>query len=380
MVKEFNIGLIGLGYIGKVHAIAYQNIPLCIAQPPVTAKLHAVLRSRLDSEESAMRKSGFEIKTTNPDEFFTAPLDIVDVCSPNHRHLDQVTRALNLGFHVYCEKPLTRTYQEALQLAGLAEKSAGKTHTAFVLRYMPAIRQMKAILESGAIGEIYHFRAHMFHGSYIDANRPMSWRLRKSTSGGGALMDLGAHLIDMVRYLMGEVEWVQAKMRTCIVERPVSTGSNKQEAVDVDDWTLCTLQLKNGAAGVVEVTRMAAGAGEATQLEVFGSQGALSFDIRHPDTVDWYDLKQKQWKNGALEATPVSGERPIETIWPNGKFSQGTMTNAHLASAYDFMLNILEDKPSLIDFQAAAAVQEIIEAAYFSNEYHGECIRLPLSL
>lgn len=378
MAKEFKIGLIGLGYIGKVHVVAYQDIPLCFSNPQAIAKLQAVLRSRLDSEEAAMRKAGFEIKTTDPDEFFATPLDIVDICSPNHLHLEQVTQALKLGLNVYCEKPLARTYQEARRLADLAKKSVGKTHTAFVLRYMPGIRHMKAMIEAGIIGEIYHFRSHMFHGSYIDPNRAMSWRLRKSTSGGGALMDLGAHLIDLTRYLMGEVDWVRAEMRTCITERPVSTGSSQKEMVDVDDWTLCTMQLQNGTAGVVEVTRLAAGAGEATTVEVFGSKGALAFDFRHPDTVNWYDLKHKQWKNGALEIPPASGERSPESVWPGGKYSQGTMTNAHLASAYDFMLTVAEGKASLIDFQAAAAVQEIIEAAYISAEHHGECIKLPL--
>jgi len=234
MAKEFNIGLIGLGYIGKVHVVAYQDIPLCFNNPQAIAKLRAVLRSRLDSEETAMRKSGFDIMTTNPDEFFAAPLDIVDVCSPNHLHLEQVTQALKLGLNVYCEKPLARTYQEACILADLAQKSPGKTHTAFVLRYMPGVRQMKALIESGVIGEIYHFRSHMFHGSYIDPNRAMSWRLRKSTSGGGALMDLGAHLIDLTRYLMGEVDWVRAEMCTCITERPVA----KRPVIDIDHFFL----------------------------------------------------------------------------------------------------------------------------------------------
>lgn len=378
MVKALNIGLIGLGYIGKIHLTAYQDIPLCINKPQAVANMTAVLRSRLDTEEEAMRASGFSIKTTNPEEFFAAPLDIVDVCSPNHLHLDQVSQALKLGFNVYCEKPLTRNYQEAKSLAELAKTSPGKTHTAYVLRYLPGIRQMKAIIQADAIGEVYHFRSHMFHGSYVDVNRPMSWRLRKSTSGGGALMDLGAHLIDITRYLMGEVDWVRSEMHTCIKERPASAGSSQREPVDVDDWALCTIQLKNGAAGVVEVTRMAAGAGEATTVEVFGSKGALLFDFRHPDTVDWYDLKTKQWKKGALEVPPFSGERPTNAVWPNGKYSQGTMTNAHLASSYDFMLNILEGKPSPIDFSTAAAVQEIIEAAYISSKHHGECIRLPL--
>lgn len=378
MVKEFNIGLIGLGYIGKIHLTAYQDIPLCFAHPQAVAKMSAVLRSQLDTEEEVMRKSGFTIKTTDPDEFFAAPLDIVDVCTPNHLHLEQVSQALKLGCNVYCEKPLTRTYQEARTLADLSEKSTGKTHTAYVLRYIPAIRQMKAIIQAGGIGEVYHFRSHMFHGSYIDVNRPMSWRLRKSTSGGGAYMDLGAHLVDMTRYLLGEVEWVRAEMRTCIPERPSSMGSSQYEAVDVDGWTLCTLQMKNGAVGLIEVTRMAAGAGEATQFEIFGSKGALAFDIRQPDTVNWFDLKRKQWISGGLELPAPPEERPIEQIWPTGKFSQGTMTNSHLASSYDFMLNILEGKSSSIDFRTAAAVQEIIEAAYISGEHHSECVRLPL--
>lgn len=108
MTKELNVGLIGLGYIGKVHATAYRDIPICISQPQVLANLTAVLRSRLDTEQQAMRSAGFKVATTNPEEFYAAPLDVVDVCSPNDLHLDQVSQALRRGLSVYCEKPLSR--------------------------------------------------------------------------------------------------------------------------------------------------------------------------------------------------------------------------------------------------------------------------------
>jgi predicted dehydrogenase len=378
MAKELNVGLIGLGYIGKVHTTAYRDIPICISQPLVLANLAAVLRSRLDTEQEAMRSAGFKVTTTNPDDFYAVPLDIVDVCSPNDLHLDQVSQALKRGLNVYCEKPLSRTLSEARTMADLAEKTGAKTHMAFTLRYIPAIRQMKSILYAGELGEVYHFRSHMFHGSYLDPNRPMSWRLRKTQSGGGAFMDLGAHLVDLTRYLIGDVAWVRAEMRTCIHERPAAPGGSRMENVDVDDWTLCTLGLTNGSTGTIEVTRMAAGAGEATRLEVYGSQGALSFDYRRPDSVSWYDIKRKQWSSGVFSLPPLPGERPIEQIWPGSKYSQGLMTNAHLASAYNFLLHVVDNGGSTIDFRAGLAVQEIVEAAYISNEHQAEKIRLPI--
>jgi len=376
MTKKLNIGLIGLGYIGKIHAIAYRDIPLCFPQPPVTANLAVVLRSRLDTEVEATKSFG--IATTDPAEFYAQPLDVVDVCTPNYLHREHVQHAVESGLAVYCEKPLASTLEDARAMANLAEKTAALTQVAFVLRYVPGIRQMKALIDAGEIGEVFHFCARMFHGGYVDYNRPMSWRLRRAQSGGGAFMDLGAHLVDLTRYLLGNVATVRAAMRTFICERCTTRGSDRRELVDVDDWAHCTLELSSGAIGVLEVTRMAAGADEATEFEVFGNKGALLFQAREPNFVRMYDLKRQQWISGALSLPPIPGERPFEQVWPGGKYSQGLMTNAHLAAAYDFLLNVTERKPSQLDFRAGAAAQEVIEAAYASAARGGELIRLPL--
>jgi len=376
MTKELNIGLIGLGYIGKIHSIAYRDVPLVYGNPPVTAKLAAVLRSQLRTEAEAM--SSYALATTDPAEFYAQALDVVDVCSPNCLHREHVEPALRAGMAVYCEKPLADTLGDARAMADLAAQTGALTQVAFVLRYLPAIRQMKALIEGGEIGEVFHFRTHMFHGSYIDPERPISWRLRCADSGGGAFMDLGAHLVDLTHYLLGEVATVRAVTRTFVCERCVLRGSEERQTVDVDDWTLCTVELKSGAVGVLEATRVAAGARDATKFDVYGSKGALRFAISDPDYVEVFDPGQEQWIKGPMALAPLQGERPVNQVWPGGKYSQGTMTNAHLAATYDFMLNVAEGKPSQVDFQAGLAAQEVVAAAYTSAEHGGEVIRLPL--
>jgi predicted dehydrogenase len=377
MSKKLNVGLMGLGFIGRVHVNAYHAIPLCFPAAPVTANMAALLRSNAGSDEF-LQAAGFGSVTTNLDEFFKSPLDIVDICTPNALHVEEALVAIERGIPVYCEKPLARSLAEARKMASAAEKKGVLTHTAFVLRYMPAIKQIKALLESGSLGDILHFRAHMFHASYLDRNRPMSWRLRWADSGGGAFADLGAHLVDIVMYLLGGVQTVRAESRTFITERPVKKGDSHLEKVDVDDWMACSLEMKSGAVGQLEVTRVAAGAGEETTLEIFGSKGAVSFQMSQPDSVRWFELSQGQWKQGALHLSPPVNERPLETIFPSPKFSQGMMTNVHLASAYDFLQCVAEGKPSALDFKSALAVQEVIEGAYRSSSHGGERLVLPL--
>ncbi|MBN1264686.1 MAG: Gfo/Idh/MocA family oxidoreductase [Anaerolineales bacterium] len=379
MVKTMDIGLVGLGYIGKIHANAYRNIPVCFSNAPVTANLKGVLRSQLDTEQVLMDSLGFTLRTINPEEFFKNDFDMVDICTPNILHLEEVEMAAAAGLNIYLEKPMAMDLNEARQMTELAQKHGIKTHMALVFRYVPAVRQMKALIEAGAIGEVYNFNARFFHGSYVDPNRPMTWRLRWAESGGGVFADLGSHMIDLIRYLLGEVVAVKADMRTFISRRPKSRGSSEMETVDVDDWLMCLMEMENGAPGLLEVSRMAAGVEDTTRVEVFGTKGALRFSFNQQELVDIFDIRTNRWYHGSLDVPPVEGERPIETLWPNGKYSQGMMTNAHMASGYDFLLNIAENKESKLDFAAGMAVQEVMEAGYQSARSGGGMVRLPLA-
>jgi predicted dehydrogenase len=366
-MKTIQVGLIGFGYIGKVHTIAYRNIPLCINRPAATADLTAVLRSQLETEKAAMQAAGFGLCTDSADEFYAQPLELVDICTPNYLHLEQSRRALEARLAVYCEKPLANSFEEAQIMADLADKAGVINQVAFVMRYLPAVRQMKTLVEAGEIGEVLNFRGHMFHGSYLDPNRPMSWRLRRSESGGGVLADLGSHLIDLASYLLGGVKAIRAQTRTFISQRFTAKGSPQREMVDVDDWALCTLELVNGACGVIEVTRMAAGASAESGFEIYGSRGAVIYKEGNPDSVSYYSLQKGEWIQAPGNLPAPAGERPIEQTWPTSKLSQGMLTNAHLACQLDLLLNIAENKPSSNNFRNAVRVQQVIEAAYQSR-------------
>ena len=189
-------------------------------------------------------------------------------------------------------------------------------------------------------------------------------------------MDLGAHLVDLTHYLLGHVASVQAHMRTWIGERLASKQSDQKETVDVDDWALANLELQSGAVGVLEVTRMAAGASQASGFEVYGSQGALIYAESNPEAVRYFNLKRGEWVNGPAKVPPWPGERPIEQLWPNAKYSLGAMVNSHMAAQYDLLLNVAEKKASQADFKAAAEAQAVVEAAYLSAERGGSLYRL----
>lgn len=376
--SPLRVGIIGFGYIGKVHAHCYQSIPYCFSEPKVQAQITAVLRSGLGRDSEILKSLGSPSETTDIKEFLAQGLDVVDICSPNFLHHEQIQAALEKRLHIYCEKPLGLNLEQARDSAQAAEEAGVLTHTAFTMRYIPAVQQAKAILAEGALGEIFNFRAHYFHNSYMDPARPISWRLQKATSGGGSLTDLGIHMIDMVRYLLGDVDWVKGRTRTFITQRPIAAGSTKLSAVDVDDWALCMLGLKNGAEGVIEVTRMSGGMGDSCRFEIFGSQGSLELDFSQTGSVRYYDQRRKQVQFGSQGFPTPAGERPISEWLPQPKLSLGWFKDAHLGSIYDFLLNIHEQKESSANFEAAVKAQEILEAAYLSAGRNTEMIHLPL--
>lgn len=376
--SPLRIGIVGFGYIGKIHAHCYQSIPHCFSKPMVQAQVAAVLRSGLGRDAEILRSLGNPLETTSMEEFLAQDLDLVDICSPNGLHHDQIRAALEKKPHIYCEKPLGLNMEQARDSARAAKEAGILTHTAFTVRYIPAVQQAKAILTAGVLGEIFNFRIHYFHNSYMDPARPMSWRLQKATSGGGSLTDLGIHMIDMLRYLLGDVDWVKCRTRTFITQRPVAAGSAEMEPVDVDDWALCMLGLKNEAEGVIEVTRMSGGLGDSCQIEIFGSQGSIEVDFSQTGSAKYYDQRRKQYQLGSQGFPTPAGERPMSEWLPQPKQSMGWFKDAHLGSIYDFLLNISEQKESSANFEAALKAQEILEAAYLSAGRNTEKINLPL--
>ncbi len=297
--------MLGYGSIGKLHTLAYRGIPsLYPSLPPY--RLAAVCTSSAASAEKAVHEGGFGRGYPRVEDLLADPeVAVIDCVLPNYEHKGAILASLRAGKHVYCEKPLALSGVEARELAAAASKSAGKLGMTFNYRFVPAITRARKLIAEGALGEVYSYHCEYLHTGYQDATRPLSWRMTKKGSGGGAIVDLGSHAIDLVRFLVGEFAEVSAVTRTYITERPLKKGSSELGRVDVDDAAWVQARMVSGALGTIVVSRFATGSADDLRIRIEGSRGALRFDLMDANWLYYYD---------ATRAASDLGWNRLETI------------------------------------------------------------------
>jgi len=210
----------------------------------------------------------------------------------------------------------------------------------------------------------------------VEADRPMSWRLDAAVSGGGALFDLGAHIIDLMRHLAGEVARVSARLETFITERPTADGGTAK--VEVDDLALLTVELANGAVGTIEASRMATGTNDELRFEIHGDKGALRFNLMDPNWLYAYDHRDATGPNGGqrgFKAIEAVARYPKPAVLPGPKNSIGWV-RGHIACLHHFITTIVEDRPPSPSLHDGLAVQRIMAAAIESSRT-GRWVDLP---
>ena len=223
-------------------------------------------------------------------------VQLFDNGGPNDAHAEPSIAAAQAGKHVLCEKPLGRTAEESKEMLDAVQKAGVKHMVAFNYRFVPAIRQIRMLIDAGALGQIYHFRATYLQEWILPHyGTPLIWRLQKPLAGSGALGDLGAHIIDIGRYLLGDVTSVSAMTKTFIKERPKLDDSGMGE-VTVDDAFAAVMEFENGAMGTVEATRFAAGRKNALGFEINGEKGSIRFDLERLNELQvfWNDDEPKE--------------------------------------------------------------------------------------
>lgn len=367
--KEFGVGMVGYGFIGKMHTYAYKSIPVYYDPPPASIRLVGVCTSKKETADIAVKHGGYEFGTTDYHKLLERDdIHIINCCTPNHLHKDLVIDAIKAGKHVYCDKPLTVSIEDARQIMNIAEKSNVVHQMTFQYRFIPAIMKAKQLIDEGILGEPMSFRAMYLHAGYVDPNRPMSWRLNIDQGGAGALFDLGSHVLDLVRYLLGDCKEIFATTQTFIKDRPISKGSSKRVDVKVDDLAIMFMKMKNGALGTVEASRIATGANDDLKVEIHGKEGAIKFDLMEANWLNVYDNR--------TVGEPIGGMRGftrIETVqrypapaaFPGPKFMVG-WERFHIASMFSFLVNVVNRKPEPPTFYDGFKVQEIMESALTS--------------
>lgn len=317
---EIGVGMLGYAFMGKAHTNAYKKIPYMVYPPPAIPRLVAIGGRNEAAVKAAAIRYGYEGYYTDWRQMVRDErIQLFDNGGPNDAHAEPCIAAAGLGKHILCEKPLARDAAEAASMLEAVTKAGIKHMVAFNYRFVPAIRQAKYLIEQGMLGEIYHFRAAYLQEWITDPKFGMIWRLDKQAAGSGALGDLGAHIIDLARFLVGEPRRVSAMTQTFIKQRPAASGTGIED-VTVDDAFEAVIEFENGAIGTLEASRFCPGRKNYQVLEINGSKGSLVFNLERFNELDvfWKGETPKETQGFHNVLVSESYHPFWENWWPQG--------------------------------------------------------------
>jgi predicted dehydrogenase len=313
-MESIGVGMLGYAFMGKAHAHAYRTIEH-MTWPPLTPRLVRIAGRSEDAVAEAAERYGFEDHSTDWRELIADErVQLFDNSAPNNLHAEPTIAAAEAGKHVVCEKPLGLTADESYEIWQRVEATGVRHMCAFNYRFVPAVRLARELLEAGELGEIRHFRAAYLQDWMSDAETPMVWRLDRDVAGSGALGDLGTHVFDLARYLVGEIGAISGATRTFVPERPGG-------AVTVDDAFESIVEFEGGAIGTIEATRFAFGRKNSLRFEINGSKGSLAFDMERLNELDVFlgGSRPGERAQGFRRVLVTEADHPFwEHWWPPG--------------------------------------------------------------
>lgn len=388
MKPELKIGMIGQGFMGRAHSNAWTMLERFFDVP-----YHPVLKAVAGTKSSVKDFAetwGYESYTQNWRELVQRDdIDVIDVGAPTYLHKEMVLAAVQAGKHVVCEKPCALTSKEAQEMADAAKKAGVVHYLNHNYRRVPAVTFAKKLIDEGRLGQIYHWRGSYFQDWILDASFPLTWQLQSEKAGGGPLYDLASHGVDLARYLVGEPVSVMAKCKTFVARRPLSDGDAavfskgspnsgpKEGKVTVDDAAFLVLEFENGALGSIDVSRFAAGCKNQNKFEIYGSRGALKFDLENLNELQFLDLDAPTGEQGFRTIMATSSAHPYAGAWWGPGHIIG-YENTFFHAFADFVQAVQQNQviqPNLFD---GVQIARVLEAAQKSSR-ENRCIQIEKS-
>jgi predicted dehydrogenase len=361
-VDTIGVGMLGYAFMGKAHSNAYRKLSYMTWPPPLLPQLVAIAGRNEEAVGEAARRFGFEGYVTDWRELVQDDrIELFDNSGPNNLHAEPSIAAAEAGKHVICEKPLGRNADESYDAWKRVEAAGVKHMCAFNYRFVPAVRLARQIIESGDIGEITHFRgAYLQEWGTIDDE---VWRFDKSLAGSGALGDLGAHVIDLARYLVGEIESV------------AGTTATFKPGREVDDAFESVVTFAGGAVGTIEATRFATGRKNAFTWEINGTGGSIAFDLERLNELQVHIVGSTpaESSQGFRNVLVTEADHPFwEWWWPHGHIIGWEHTFVH--ELHHLLTAIRDDSdvaPHGATFEDGYRCAEVCDAVLRSAESGG---------
>ena len=347
---KLGIGLVGYN-IGRVHTHAWVNLPMYYYPPPAQPLLVAVAGRNQGRVKDFARKYGYSKTYDNASELVKdGEIDVIDLCTPPYNHSEIAIQAFELGKHVICEKPLARTAKEAYAMLRAAQDANTKHMTAFNYRFIPAVGFARKLIQEGFVGRVLNFRGAYLNievgdRGYLNPDFPLDWHFRSETAGYGALSDLGSHILDLARFLLGEISSVAGATETYIKQRPLLNDPAKKGPVDVDDSTVAALKFVNGALGTIEASWMAPGRKDFLRFEVLGSDGSLRFNLERLNELEIFSLREPNELRGFRDVWTTSKTHPyMDRFWTEQGGGFG-WDHAFVNELHHFADCVVNDRP-----------------------------------
>lgn len=361
-MKTYNVGIIGLGFIGKVHTCGYENLKYYYPDRRFRVKLFGVCEGSGAILEKLKQDFSFSFYTTDYKALINHPeIDAVDICTPNALHKEQLLEAIKAGKHIYCEKPLVPDFKSSKEVIQALKGFNGVHQVSFHNRFYPSSIKTRELIDSGKLGKPVSFRIAYYHSGSIEKEKPMGWKQEK---GAGVALDLGSHVIDLMYFFWGEFAAVSAATKILYPERRNKEG--KTVKVEVEDYFSCHARLKNGPIGNIDASKVAAGTQDELSYELYGTEGALRYNSMEPNYLQYYD--QRKPDAGFQNIPTVS--RYKESSFPGPKFALGWI-RGHIHSIYEFLCSVDKGADAAPSFYDGHYNMRVLETARLSEEKKG---------
>jgi len=367
-----NIALIGTKFMGKAHSNAWRQVAQFF-DPGVAPVLKVACGKHRDSLERFANRWGWESVETDWRAAIHRPdVDIVDISVPTYLHHEIAVEAARAGKHIFCEKPMALNAGQAQEMLEAAQQAGVVHFLNHNYRRAPAVALAKKWIGEGKLGRIYHWRSCYLQSWIMDPQFPLTWHLRRETAGSGPHADLNSHLIDLARFLVGEIVSVSAMTASFIPQRPMpdeaTSGAFQSGAqahgfgdVTVEDAAFLLARFDNGALGSFEASRFATGRKNYNTFEIYGSLGGVCFNLERMNELQYFstgDPADSQGYRNVLVTEPVHPY--IDHWWPPGHIIGYEHTFVH--AAYDFLRAIAEGIPAGPDFRDGVREMQVIDA------------------